>query len=256
MRANYHTHTYRCKHAGGTEEEYIKVAIDRGVQKLGFSDHAPIDYGDFVSTCRMEYKQIDEYFDTLLSLKHKYRDYIELFIGFEIEYSRLFDKTIEEYKKYPLDYLILGQHFVGLECDKDMTNVFIPTADNKVLSDYVDQCIQGILTDKITYVAHPDCINFVGDKGVYQREMKRLIAESIKHDLPIELNLMGIRWGRNYPNDDFFELLEGTGAKVIIGSDAHFPAHVAEPDELEVAHHVIDRYQLQIVDDCILKKPF
>lgn len=256
MKVNYHTHTHRCKHACGTEEEYVKVAISRGVEKLGFSDHAPIDYGDFVSTCRMAYPLIDEYFETLLDLKHKYRDYIELLIGFEIEYSVLFDKSVQNYKKYPLDYLILGQHFVGLESDKDMINVFIPTSSEDTLKKYVDECIKGIKTGLLTYVAHPDCINYTGNMDVYDKEMGRLIKVAQDNNLPLELNLLGVRKDRNYPCDRFFSLLKGSGAKVIIGCDAHSPEHIAVPDELIKAYKIIDRYGLEIVEDCKIIDPF
>lgn len=256
MKVNYHTHTSRCKHAGGTEEEYIKVAIERGVERLGFSDHAPVDYGDFVSTCRMDMNEINSYFDTLLSLRYKYCDYIELFIGFEIEYSRLFEKSVDFYKKFPLDYMILGQHFVGCECDEDMTNVFIPTKDNLVLKNYVDQCVKAIKTKKITYLAHPDCINFVGNTELYDQEMTRLINEVVNQDIPIELNLMGVRWGRNYPSERFWKLVKGSGAKVIVGSDAHYPEHLAEPCELEIAYRMADEFKLDVVGDCALIKPF
>ena len=42
--ANYHTHTSRCGHAGGTDEEYVLAAIEAGWQVLGFSDHMPWPY--------------------------------------------------------------------------------------------------------------------------------------------------------------------------------------------------------------------
>lgn len=41
MLTNYHTHTTRCGHAEGTEEEYILTALRCGFKVLGFSDHAP-----------------------------------------------------------------------------------------------------------------------------------------------------------------------------------------------------------------------
>ena len=41
MRANYHTHTPRCRHAVGSEREYIEQAIEAGMEILGFSDHTP-----------------------------------------------------------------------------------------------------------------------------------------------------------------------------------------------------------------------
>ena len=41
MRTNYHTHTYRCHHASGTEEDYIIEGIEKNLKVLGFSDHGP-----------------------------------------------------------------------------------------------------------------------------------------------------------------------------------------------------------------------
>ena len=36
MTENYHTHTTRCRHATGTDEEYVLQAIDGGLQESGF----------------------------------------------------------------------------------------------------------------------------------------------------------------------------------------------------------------------------
>ena len=34
MIANYHTHTWRCRHADGTEREYVEKAINAGLKIL------------------------------------------------------------------------------------------------------------------------------------------------------------------------------------------------------------------------------
>ena len=50
MKYTYHTHTARCHHATGEDEEYVRAAIDAGIKVLGFSDHAPMPYpGGYVS---------------------------------------------------------------------------------------------------------------------------------------------------------------------------------------------------------------
>ena len=36
MLKNYHTHTARCGHAWGTDDEFIQAAIDAGYTTLGF----------------------------------------------------------------------------------------------------------------------------------------------------------------------------------------------------------------------------
>lgn len=60
MKANYHTHTARCGHAEGTDEEYVLAAIERGFDELGFSDHVPWPYknGYVHPTVRMHISQM------------------------------------------------------------------------------------------------------------------------------------------------------------------------------------------------------
>lgn len=51
---NLHTHTYRCHHAKGTDEEYVIKAIENGYDLIGFSDHAPYLFPNgYVSSFRM-----------------------------------------------------------------------------------------------------------------------------------------------------------------------------------------------------------
>ena len=58
MLTNYHTHTTRCLHATGSDEEFVLSAIKGGYQELGFSDHTPWKYHtDYVSDIRMTPEQ-------------------------------------------------------------------------------------------------------------------------------------------------------------------------------------------------------
>ena len=61
MIANYHTHTPRCRHAQGTEEEYAQAAVNAGMEILGFSDHTPYWFpGDYYSHLRMYPNELAE----------------------------------------------------------------------------------------------------------------------------------------------------------------------------------------------------
>ena len=54
MKTNYHTHTTRCMHAVGSDEEYVLSAIKGGFQILGFSDHTPWKYRtSYIADMRM-----------------------------------------------------------------------------------------------------------------------------------------------------------------------------------------------------------
>ena len=103
----------------GSEREYIEAAISEGFKILGFSDHTPQPYPDgFVSGIRMDMSELEDYTDTLVKLRDEYKDDIQILIGYEVEYTRkYFEPLLKELKKYPLDYIIQGQHFVEDEVD-------------------------------------------------------------------------------------------------------------------------------------------
>ena len=117
MDYNYHSHTFRCNHATGTPEEYILNAIENGIKYMGFSDHFPYICRDgFEARYRVPVSQVKDYFDELNSLRDKYKDKIEIKIGFEMEYyPELFAKMFSDAKEYGAEFLILGQHFLSEE---------------------------------------------------------------------------------------------------------------------------------------------
>jgi histidinol-phosphatase (PHP family) len=115
MTANYHTHTYRCGHASGTEREYVEKAIELGFTELGFSEHAPMPFPKEVPAAnlerllsmRLKMHETEEYFNTLLALREEYKKDIKIHIGLETEYfDCCFDAFLDYIKDYPLDYLM------------------------------------------------------------------------------------------------------------------------------------------------------
>ena len=97
MIANYHTHTWRCRHAMGKEKEYVEKAIQSGLKILGFSDHTPQVYpGAYVCPVKMEPRELEGYVDCVLALKKEYADDIEIRLGLEAEYLSLDKPRINE----------------------------------------------------------------------------------------------------------------------------------------------------------------
>ena len=112
MKYSYHNHTYRCNHATGTEEEYIKNAHSNGIVNMGFSDHIPFVFPDgFQSGHRMKIDEVNDYFTTLNALREKYKKDMNILIGFEVEgYPIYLDELIDNGKKFGAQYMILGHH--------------------------------------------------------------------------------------------------------------------------------------------------
>ena len=72
MKTNYHTHTTRCMHATGDDEDYVLSAIKGGYRILGFSDHTPWKYRtDYVADMRMLPEELPGYVESLKTLREK-----------------------------------------------------------------------------------------------------------------------------------------------------------------------------------------
>jgi histidinol-phosphatase (PHP family) len=251
MLANYHTHTTRCHHAVGTEREYIEAAIKQGFKILGFSDHTPQPYPDgFRSGIRMKMEELQGYVDTLSTLREEYKSKIEILIGLEVEYSEnYFETLMQELRKYPLDYIILGQHFVPDEVYGFYTGE--PTKSEDRLRAYVDTTIEGMRTGLFSYLAHPDLMNFTGRDDIYEEHMERLIDEAIELDIPLEINMYGFDDDRQYPCDRFFELAVSRGAKFVMGCDAHTPKLILQPEKMRGLPKFLKRHGIDTGDNII-----
>lgn len=252
---NFHTHTYRCLHAGGTDEDYVLHAIQGGYQVLGFSDHSPWKYeSDFVANMRMSFSQFDDYYKSISGLKEKYKDQIDIKIGLECEY---FPQYIEWLKKlrddYRLDYLIFGNHYYHTD---EIYPYFGHSADDdEMLDKYVESTIEGLDTGLFCYLAHPDLFMRAREWDAKCAEASHKICSYCKcHDILIEYNLAGLRNSlikgvMEYPHDEFWKIAAEYGNRVVIGVDAHSPKHLSDTSLYDLAYEKLTDWGLEIVED-------
>ena len=233
----------------------MRRAIDGGLVLFGFSDHTPYTYPEgYSSHSKMSVGEMGIYFSEALRLREKYRDYIDIRIGFEAEYFPLYwESLLAEYRKYPLEYLLYAGHEIGNE--PDAFSAFKPTADPERLTAYVDHSIMALETGRFSAIAHPDCLNFVGDEELYRTEMSRLISAAKRLDIPMEINMHGIRRGINYPCPAFWEEASKIGVTAYFGMDCHKPEHVANPEEIANIERFAERYKLNVIDELKLVNP-
>ncbi len=248
MYANYHTHTKRCKHASGEDREYVEAAIEAGIEILGFSDHCPWIYPEpYESAIRMDSEEMDSYVHSLSQLRQEYADDIKIFIGLEAEYiPELMDDQDRFLAKYPLDYMILGQHFLGPE----QVSVYagMPTDSENYLVQYVDMVIEGMESGRYLYLAHPDLVYFTGNDKVYELHMRRLLSYLLDNGYPFEVNMLGAWQGRNYPDPRFLQLAGEMGNECLIGIDAHSPDQLRRSRGERICEKLIEKYGLQVCE--------
>ena len=245
---NYHTHTARCRHAVDTDEEYVLRAIEGGVRYMGFSDHAPFVFPDgHESHYRIPMNEAQDYFSELNRLREKYKDKIDIKIGFELEYyPDFFPAMLKTARELGAEYLILGQHYLGNEIPNGVP-AKKTTNNPDDLRLYVDNVIEAIKSGVFTYVAHPDIVNFVGDDELYNAEMTRLCVATKEYDVPLEINFLGMRAEVHYPSDKFFSIAGKVGAPVTFGFDAHEKESAYDPESLKIATEMVKRHNLNYI---------
>ena len=248
MLVNLHTHTPRCRHAVGAEEEYVQSALRGGLQTLGFSDHTPYWFPQGHYThMRMFPQELTDYAETVRCLQRKYAGKLDIRLGLEVEYyPAFFPELLSRLRDTGIEYILLGQHWCGNEIGEPYNGS--PTEDEDLLQRYCDQVIAAMETGLFTYLAHPDLLHFVGENHIYRRHVKRLCQAAKGCNIPLEINLLGLREGRHYPNKAFWEVAAQEGCSVVLGSDAHRPEHVADPDVELLAIKMIQEKGLTLLD--------
>ena len=231
---NYHSHTTRCMHAEGTEEEYVLQAIRSGFECLGFAEHTAWPYkSDFVSNMRMHISQLEDYVSTIRGLQEKYKDQIRIFLALECEaFPEFYPWLTEIREKYDLDYLILGNHYDT--SDENKSGPYFGRCETPdFVKRYAMTTIAGMETGMFAYLAHPDLfLHRYPAFDEYAEEACRQICETAKRlDMPIEYNLLGhnrsdvsrSRGFVGYCSPEFWDIAEEYGNRCIIGVDAHAP---------------------------------
>ncbi|SFV53653.1 Histidinol-phosphatase [hydrothermal vent metagenome] len=227
MIVDLHNHTKLCNHATGSIEEYIEVAISKKTKYFGFSDHAPMDFDE---QYRMSFDAMQGYEEAVLKAKEKYKDDIEILLGYEVDY--LPGYMDERVLQADVDYLIGSVHFIdGWGFDNPE---FIGRYEEEDIDDIWQkyfQSIQAMANAKLfDIVGHLDLIKvfqFMPTKDIIEIANDALLA--IKEaNMTIEINGAGYRKpiGEAYPSKLLLSRAYELGIDITFGSDAHAPQQV------------------------------
>lgn len=262
---NYHSHTYRCRHADldYTDEEYVLDYIKMGFKKMAFTDHCPEKNEiDKRETMRMKYSEKCEYLDSIKKLKEKYKDKIEINSGFEVEYLPGEEENLNELKK-ETDKLILGQHFI-YDDNKNLKIFGQEDFKEKDLLRYAEYINTAMKLGIPDIVAHPDMFMLRRKEfGDIEKNVANLICKAAeKYSIPLEINLNDIFYktyfenGKlnndpiekqkeklfkvSYPCKEFWNIATKYDIKVVYGIDAHFRGQILLWNNLlELAHEIL-----------------
>jgi histidinol-phosphatase (PHP family) len=236
MIVDLHNHTSLCNHADGTISEYIERAIKNKTKYFGFSDHAPME---FDPKYRMGFAQMEEYEQNISDAKEKYKDKIEILLGYEVDYLEGYmDKRVLE---SDVDYLIGSVHFIdkwGFD-NPEFIGKYEEIDIDEIWQKYFDS-IENMANSKLfDIVGHLDLIKvfkFLPKKKI--TDIAKNALKSIKeNDMVVELNAAGFRKpiGEAYPSYELLDEMFKLDIPITFASDAHTPDQVGLNSERVLA---------------------
>ncbi|MDD5157495.1 histidinol-phosphatase [Sulfurimonas sp.] len=227
MLVDLHNHTPLCNHAEGEISEFIEKAIECGTKYFGFSDHAPMN---FDHKYRMDFKQMEGYENSVLEAKERYKDKIEILLGYEVDYLKGY--MDERVLNANVDYLIGSVHFID-EWGFDNPE-FIGNYENQDIDEiwqkYFDAIKEMAESGLFDIVGHLDLIKifkFLPNKNIESLAHEALLAIK-KANMTLELNIAGFRKpiAQAYPSISLLKEVYKLGIPITFASDAHKPEQV------------------------------
>lgn len=232
---DYHTHTFLCKHAKGTPEEYLRVAAEKGIKHLGISDHCPVPLGYDIE-CRMGINQFEEYLRIVEKLKNN-KHGIEILLGLEVDWvAHKVEEIIEFIGKYDFDYILGSIHYVEdfpfdhpdyVTCWKTQEKI------NHIWIKYAELLKDLVNNIKIDIIGHLDLPKkfkmFPENKVEFMHKISEVISIAVDKNIAIEINTAGKRKPVKefYPSFELLQLIKKHNGVITFGSDSHAANEIA-----------------------------
>lgn len=234
---DYHVHTARCGHAGGTMRQYVDAALARGLHEIAFTDHIPLyflpgeDPGPDFAMTRAE---LPGYVDEVNALRDEYRGRIDVLLGLECDYAEGFESGLREIlDAYDWDVLLGSVHWVaGDWIDAPGSAKRHEDGGSEGLwAEYyrlLGKAARTGLFDVITHVDLPKKFGHRMPEAARAAESDAIAAIRDAH-LAVEVSSAGLRKtvGEEYPAPPLLASLVASGVPIVLSSDAHAPAEVA-----------------------------
>lgn len=224
---DYHMHSI-LSDGKDSYEEMVRVAISKGLDEIGFSDHVcikPVDWAISLIDIPVMTEQI-------MDLKIKYKNQIEIRYGIEMDYFPGSEKELKELiESLPVDYVIGSVHFIGdWNFDTDQS-LYGKWPNDQVYGEYFELIQQAAASGLFDIIGHLDIIKKF---RIYpESNQSKLFEDTIriikKHDLVVELNTGGIdRPCADYtPGPKLLEMCYRQNVPVTLSSDAHKAEQIA-----------------------------
>ncbi len=227
--SNFHTHSTFCD-GDNTPEEIVLKAIEKSFASIGFSGHGYTPHG--LDYCM---KDTAGYISEVNSLKEKYKNDIQIYLGTEEDATHLVDRS-------QLDYLIGSYHCVyangeylslDANCDGFKKCLEAFNYDSKALAEnYYTTFCRYVKSRKPDIIGHFDLILKFDEMDIpeyfhskeYDTLAEMYLLDAASSGCIFEVNTGALSRGVRsdvYPRENLLRLLQKSDYPIILSSDSH-----------------------------------
>jgi|SRR5579871_2331153 len=250
MLIDYHMHT-ELTDGIGVPLDYAKVAVERGLDEIGFSDHAPLGDGNILpqlgleeyrGNWNMRLTDLSQYVEWVYEAQRKFPS-LTIKLGLEVDYFPGREDWVRELAAmHPWDYFLGSVHFVdGWPVDASARHWEGRDVEERWRA-YFDRWTQAAKSRLFDSLAHPDLpkkfnVRPRADFAKVYEDALRVVAES---GTAIEVSTAGLRkpCKEIYPSEQFLRIAHSLNVPTTFGSDSHIPQDVGAdfPKAVALAH--------------------
>jgi histidinol-phosphatase (PHP family) len=227
MLMDYHMHT-RLTDGVGVPSDYARVALERGLDEIGCSDHAPL--ADRDTDWHLKKSDLETYVGWVREAQEKFPS-LTIRLGLEVDFIPGCENWVRELAAmYPWDFFLGSVHYLGeFPVDRGAEDWKTEDVDAR-WREYFETWTQAARSRLFDSLAHPDLpkkfnLRPKTDFTKVYEDALRAVAES---DVAIEVSTAGLRkpCKEIYPSAGFLKIAHSLNIPITLGSDAHLPGEV------------------------------
>ena len=234
---DYHVHTARCGHAGGTTRSYVEAAVARGLTEIAFTDHVPLYFlpgEDPDPNLAMTRAELPGYVGEVLALREEFAGRIDVLLGLEADYAEGHEAALAKIlAAHDWDVVLGSVHWVaGDWIDAPGAGARHEVEGTEALwTEYYRLLGKAASTGFFDVLTHFDLPKKFGHRmpaSVSPAE-REAVAAAQEAGVAVEVSSAGLRKavGEEYPAPSLLSSLVAAGVPIVFSSDAHAPAEVA-----------------------------
>jgi histidinol-phosphatase (PHP family) len=233
-----HTHTARCGHASGRDEEYVEAAIARGLGAIAITDHLPfywLPWEEHNAALAMAPDELPRYVDAVLAMRERYAGRIEVLLGVEADYVPGHEEVLAALlERYPFDLVLGSVHWLGGWLVDGPSSVarYRQGEDevDRIWGAYAERLLAAVRSGLFDVLAHLDLPKKFGfrPRQPFAGAQVEVVASLAEARCAVELSSAGRRRpvAEDYPSPALLRLLAAASVPFVLSSDAHAPFEV------------------------------